>query len=143
MGIDAVAMLRIPGLVAPKNSLGLAPGVEHRGSASLINTMIRFDELAPDEHAYHLRRSLGALLDQHDDPRGIFLFPDVCEPKSQDYEQIVNELAQVGVWAPVAPLDHIPLKYTNAPAGTHEALVLSLIRALGRDTALDLESMAA
>src|SRR6188474_379904 len=108
MGIDAVALLRISGLGAPRTPLGTEHYVEHRGDATLLHTMNRFEGAAPDEHALALRELLGAALDAHDDPRGILFFPDVCEPKGADYEAIASAVARAGVWAPKVGADHVP-----------------------------------
>ena len=142
MGIDAVALLRIPNLVVPLDSFGLSRFVEQRADAALLNTMIRFEGTAADQHALYLRQTLGDALDAHDDPRGVFFFPDVCEPRGQSYDAIVRELASVGVWAPLVTADHIPSQYTSARPGSHESLVLQLMHALGRDAASQLDLLA-
>jgi hypothetical protein len=141
MGIDAVALLRISGLGAPRTRLGTEHYVEHRGDATLLHTMNRYEGAAPDEHALALRQLLGAALDAHDDPRGILFFPDVLEPKGADYDAIASAVGRAGVWAPRVGADHVPLRYTAARAGTHEALVAAMIAKLGRDEALSLDEL--
>ena len=141
MGIDAVALLRVSGLGAPRTRVGTEHHVEHRGDATLLHTMNRFEGAAPDEHALALRELLGAALDAHDDPRGILFFPDVCEPAGDDYEAIARAVGRAGVWAPKVGADHVPLRYTAARAGTHEALVAAMIAKLGRDEALSLDEL--
>ena len=54
MGIDAVAVLRIANLPPPQTAFGPLP-VEHRGDATLLSTLIRFEAVDPDEHALYLR----------------------------------------------------------------------------------------
>ncbi len=49
MSIDAVAVLRIAGLPEPATPFGTNHPVEHRGDASLVNLMQRFDGADPDE----------------------------------------------------------------------------------------------
>lgn len=39
--------------------------------------------------------------DVHDDPRGLFMFPDDHEPESSTYDGLIAELAQVGAFLPV------------------------------------------
>jgi hypothetical protein len=131
MGIDTMALLRIPQLRVPKTEYGMKYLVEHRGDCSTLFTMNRFDSLAPDEHALALRHVLGDVLDAHDDPRGILFFPDVCEPKGQSYDDLVSELALAGVWAPKVGPDHIPDRFTKAAPGTFEALVFDAMQKLG------------
>jgi len=123
MGIDAMALLRIPNLKPPKSELGTTYLVYHRGDCSMLYTMNRFHGTAPDEHALALRQILGDALDAHDDPRGIYFFPDVCEPRSQSYGAILDELGDVGVWAPKVADGHVPARITEAAPGTFEALV--------------------
>ena len=142
MGVDAVALLRIPKLEAPRSAFGAAHLVQHRGKASLLHTFNRFDGTAADEHALAVRQLLGSTLDAHDDPRGILIFPDVCEPKARSYDAIVRELGSAGVWAPKVGLDHVPARYTHAKADSHESLVAQMVSNLGRDKATQLDMMA-
>jgi hypothetical protein len=142
VSIDAVALLRIRKLAPPQDAFGGEHTVQHRGNASLVNTFNRFDGTAPDEHALALRRVLGSLLDAHDDSRGILFFPDVCEPRAKSYDAIVHEVGGAGVWAPNVALDHVPARYTAAPANSHEALVAQMVEKLGRDAATQLDMMA-
>jgi hypothetical protein len=142
MSIDAVALLGIPKLVAPRSALGAEYLVQHRGKASLLHTFNRFHGAAPDEHALALRQLLGPALDAHDDSRGILVFPDVCEPKGKSYEAIVRELEGAGVWAPKVDLDHAPARYTDAATDSHEGLVAKMLKKLGRNQATQLDMMA-
>src|SRR5689334_16015608 len=105
MGIDAVALLRIARLPAPKTSFGAEYLVQHRGDASLLHTFVGFEGTALDEHALNVRRILGDALDAHDDPRGLLIFPDVAEPRGRSYDAIVAELG--GPFTPVVGLDHV------------------------------------
>ena len=142
MGIDAVAVLRIRKLKAPRDALGSQPMVDHLKDCSLVHTFVRFDSLAADEHALVVRRIFGAQLDQHDDPRGILFFPDVCEPKRKTYDAIVREVEAAGVWAPKVEADHVAARFTQAAPDSHEALVAQMIGAMGRDAATQLDMMA-
>jgi len=142
MSIDAVAVLKIPRLPAPPSGFGLTYPVEHRGDATLLSTFDRFDGPTPDEHALALRRMLGDALDAHDDPRGILVFPDVAWPRAQSYAAIVAELSQVGLWVPKVAIDHVPRRFTQAAAGSHDALIGELVAALGYDKASELNLLA-
>jgi len=141
MGIDAVALLRIANLAAPQTAFGIKYLIIQRGDASLLHTMVRFDSLAPDEHALGLRKLLGAELDRHQDERGILFFPDVAEPRGKSYEGIVREMAEVACWAPIVAADHIPLRFANPAAGSHDALVAELIGVMGYDAAVQFDMM--
>jgi hypothetical protein len=85
---------------------------------------------------------LGARLDEHDDPRGILVIPDVCEPKAASYEALVRETSSAGVWAPSVGAEHVPDRYTSAPPNSHEAVVARMIVAMGRDAAVLLDTLA-
>jgi len=142
MSIDAVAVLRIPNLPPPLTSVGPHP-VEHRGDATLIDLMVRFDSADPDEHSLSLRRLVGPALDSHTDPRGILFFRDVKYPKAMAYDAIVSELsADGGVWAPKVEADYVPVRYRGSPRQPHDVLVGEMIAVLGRDRALELDMLS-
>ena len=122
MGIDAIAVLRIPRLAAPSTGFGTQYLVQHRGDCSLLHTMERFDGSRLDEHVLTVRRVLGDALDAHDDPRGVFVFPDVCEPKGTDYSSIIRELEGAGGFGPMVAADHLPLRIANAAPGSYDEL---------------------
>lgn len=44
-----------------------------------------------------------ALADIHDDPRGVLVTPDVCEPRADTYDGIVRELEAAGRWVDPKP----------------------------------------
>lgn len=131
MGIDAVAVLRIMALPAPKTEVGTSYFVEHAGDATLLHTMDRYEGLAPDEHALAVRRILGDALDRHQDERGILFFPDVYEPRGRTYTAIVREIGGGGFWAPVVSADHVPARITAAAPGSIEELVAEAMRVMG------------
>ena len=142
LSTDAVALLRIRKLSPSPTAFGAERSVDQRGNASLFYTFNRFHGTAPDEHGLALRRVLGSLLDAHDDPRGILFFPDTCEPRAKSYDAVVREVEGAGVWAPNVSIDHVPARYTAAPADSHEALVARMVEKLGRDAATQLDMMA-
>lgn len=43
------------------------------------------------------------LKDVHDDPRGVFVYPDICEPTSRTYADILKELASAGHFIDPSP----------------------------------------
>jgi len=141
MSVDAVALLRIANLAAPIGAFGAEHLVEHRGDASLLHTFVGFQGTAADEHALGVRRLLGASLDVHDGPRGILFFPDAGEPRATSYDALVREVGSAGVWGPKVDENHVPGRYANARANTHEALVMRMIEAMGRDGAVHLDML--
>src|SRR6188472_2383797 len=98
MSIDAMALLRIKKLKLPPTAPGFALSVAHRGDASVVSTFVGYDATAGDELVLALRQRLGDALDAHDDPRGILLFPDVCEFRGKSYDAIVREVEEAGCW---------------------------------------------
>jgi hypothetical protein len=108
MSIDAMAVLKIPKLPAPKTEWGGTYLVYHRRDCSLLYTMAHFHGSAPEELALLVRQILGDRLDAHADARGIFFYPDVCEPLGESYEGILAELQSAGVWAPKVAADFVP-----------------------------------
>ncbi len=47
-----------------------------------------------------VRAALGDLLDEHDDERGVLVFPDMVKPKETRYDAIIVEVGELGEWAP-------------------------------------------
>lgn len=138
MGIDAVALLRITQLPPIKDAWGNTASVEHRGDASLVNLLVRWEGAAPDELALGLRNLIGDALDAHDDPRGILFFADIWEPAGTNYDQIVARIGKDGVWTPKVGADHVPLRYRTADPDSHDGIVGRLIGKLGRTQAEEL-----
>lgn len=95
MGQDAVALVRIPDLEAPKSSGVKVLPLE---DCALVFTFDRFAGFTADEHALRLRETLGKRLDPHDDDRGILFFSDISEPEGLTYRAIVREVGRAGRW---------------------------------------------
>lgn len=137
MSVDAFAILKIEKLVTPRDeTLGVPLPVRHHGDASIVSTWTRYGALTPDEFSLALRKIFGEVIDAHDDARGILFFPDVCEYRGHEYRTIVEELEPSGFWAPKVGIDHVPVRYTNAEPGSHDALVREMIERMGRDEAV-------
>ena len=127
MSIDALALLKGHDLQLPDRFVlrALDDGV-------LVLTGQRFGGDL-EELGTALRHLLGGALDQHDDPRGVFIIPDVAEPKAQSYEGIVEEIGEAGEWAPLVSADHVPASLANAPDGSLANMVGQMMGALGGD----------
>jgi hypothetical protein len=149
MGIDAVAVLRIRRLPAPKLG-GVKLFVQHVGDCTLVHTMERFDSMAPDEHSLSLRKLVGDALDRHDDPRGILFFNDAYEAHGESYDEIVDEIGLDGeesasegaFWAPKVSDDHVPEAITNAEPGSMGELVAKAMKKLGAKKGMELVQFA-
>lgn len=98
----------------------------------------------------------------HDDPRGVFVFPDVCEPRAETYEGIVEELASVGRFVDPSPptdeeratrareiaelIEGVRLRHQGAPAAVVsepplEGFAAVLSKLVGRDISVDLAAV--
>ena len=112
MGVDAVAVLRVKSRKLLRERLERAqlPAscIEPLDDGSaLFSSMARFAKDGPNE--YELRVLLTCLFGDdlakiHDDPRGVLVFPDACEPRGRTYDSLVTEVAEAGVWLPTTPL---------------------------------------
>jgi hypothetical protein len=127
MGIDAVALLRGKDLPLPAGVLlrTLDDGV-------LVFTLARFSADL-EQMALALRLRLGGALDAHHDERGVFLIPDVAEPRATTYEGVIAEVGEAGVWAPVVAAGHVPASLASAPEGSFAAIMGEVMGALGGD----------
>ena len=74
MPIDAIALLRVPPASIPADRL-----IRALDDGALVRTGARFDE-DPEDLAALLCDALGDALDDHEDPRGVLLIPDVAKP---------------------------------------------------------------
>lgn len=74
------------------------------GSVSIF-TALRFHDADADfALRCWLHEHLGdALARIHDDPRGVFVSPDICEPRADTYDEIVQELGSAGRWIDPTP----------------------------------------
>ncbi len=98
MPIQAIALLRVRAL-SPAPESGLR--VEPLEDAALVHTGEDFAS-EPAALTIQLYASLGAELEsEHDDPRGIFYFPEVAAPKARTYEGVIEEVGEGGMWGPL------------------------------------------
>jgi hypothetical protein len=62
-------------------------------------------EQNPGEAREWLAQFGDALPDVHDDPRGLLVFPDTCEPEATTYDAVVAEVGDEGVWLTISDDD--------------------------------------
>jgi len=48
----------------------------------------------------HVRALIGAAASQHMDPRGVFFIPDVAAPRARNYDAVLEEVGEGGLWGP-------------------------------------------
>jgi hypothetical protein len=128
MGIDAIALLKGVHFTFPTHLR-----VERLEGAVLVHTGLRFGG-ALDEMAFALRAALGDALDVHDDPRGVFVLPDMAEPRATTYEGVIAEVAEAGEWVPRAAADQVPSRFADAPEDSFAGIMGQMMGALGGDT---------
>jgi hypothetical protein len=126
MSIDAVALVRIPEW-EPSEDLD----VRELDDGVLIFLDVPF-ESDPDTIFDALESLVGEEFYDHDDDRGILVFPDAAEPEDADsYEAVVAAVGESGVWLSLdAPSDD------QAP--NPEAILGQLLEAMGGGSADDL-----
>jgi len=133
MSIDAVALLK--GANLPLSS---RLHVQKLKDATLVHTGVGFGGDL-DMLAYAVRTSVGDALDAHDDPRGIFVLPDVAEPKADTYEGVIAEIGEAGEWVQKMAAGEVPATLDAAPAGSFEALMGQAMQALAGTDLADIQ----
>lgn len=139
MGIDAVAVLKIKKLPAPKPSHGVELFVQHKGDCTLVHTMARWNSMAPDEHSLTLRQQVGDALDRHRDSRGVLFFNDAYEAHGESYDEIVEEIGVEGqgsldagaFWTPMVAADYVPDRLAKPASGSIEELMAAAKKKMG------------
>ncbi|HET6332557.1 MAG TPA: hypothetical protein VFG30_05060 [Polyangiales bacterium] len=97
MGITAIALLRIE---PPAGLAGQAGRVTRLDDGVLLHTQADFSN-EPADLSRIVREQVGAALDSHTDPRGIFFIPSVATPTSRTYDAVIAEVGEGGEWGPV------------------------------------------
>jgi hypothetical protein len=108
MPILAVALLKLDACSAllargpARFDLAAESGVraEALDDAQLLHTGLPFAS-EPELIVQRLQQALGEALDEHDDPRGVFLLPDVAAPKARAYLDVIDEVGEGGQWLPL------------------------------------------
>lgn len=104
MGIDTVIVVRSSVLAEKSTSLAVLRPLE---DGALVTLSLPYRDLEADARlaSYVLRRELGdAAVEAVDDPRGLFLYPDVAVPRGETLADVVRELTEVGGGMWIAPM---------------------------------------
>jgi hypothetical protein len=133
MTIDAVALLRGANLPLPSRL-----HVQKLKDATLVHTGVGFGGDL-EMLAYGVRTSVGDALDVHDDPRGIFVLPDVAEPKADSYDGVIAEIGEAGEWVRKIAAGEVPATLEGAPAGSFEAMMGQAMKALAGTNLADIQ----
>lgn len=133
MTIDAVALLKGKDLTLPSRL-----HVRRLDDAVLVHTGVGFGGNL-EMLAYGVRTSVGDALDAHDDPRGVFVLPDVAEPKATTYEGVIAEIGEAGEWIEKMGAGEVPAQLADAPAGSFEAMIGQAMQALAGTDLADIQ----
>ena len=118
MSMDAVALLRIPStkLTATnagdsstfRTADGTALPIRALPDATMVFTKANFAS-EPDELGAAIRKLVGAVLDQHDDARGIYVFPERRESQGERLRRNHRgDGGDCGFWVPRVAADYVP-----------------------------------
>jgi hypothetical protein len=119
MGITAIALLKLPGLVAKQP-------IDRLDDAVLLHTGEDFGD-EPLTLSLAVRALVGDSIDAHVDPRGIFFIPDVVQPKARSYDGVIEEIGEGGVWGPLHAPELAGLTFGGGAAGL-EALLGGMLQ---------------
>lgn len=133
MSIDAIALLK-----GANPSLPSRLRVQRLRDGVLVHTGVGFGGNL-EMLAYGVRTSVGDALDAHDDPRGIFVLPDVAEPKADTYEGVIAEIGEAGEWIENMAAGEVPEQLAGAPAGSFEAMIGQAMQALAGTDLADIQ----
>ena len=132
MGTDAIALIRpstpsaVRGVFDPE-----IDSIEVLDDGALLwSTFVRFRMIQEDaDEGRALLTPYGsALIDAHQDPRGILFFPDVIETRGRTYDEVVSSVGEAGVWVPAQVL-------TEAELSQRQARLLADVDAIQRAVA--------
>jgi hypothetical protein len=133
MGIDAVALLKGTAYELPSRLRSVK-----LDDATLVHTGVAFGGDI-EMLAYGIRTSIGDALDQHDDPRGVFVLPDVAETRARTYEAVLVEVGEAGEWVRKIAAGEVPRGLLDAPDGSFGALMGQAMQALGGENMAEIQ----
>ena len=122
MAMDAVVLLRASGkTIASALAAHLASPAGAKSPKDLVATAIDGGALLytrlpfsaePGEVLGAVKRYLGKAVDAHDDKRGVYVFPDLGRGSPGSYDEVLEDLGELGYWAKWSDVG----KKTQAPA---------------------------
>lgn len=98
MTLEAVAAVKVP----PAEVKEALASSEHRvvalDDAAAVHLGVKMTEASPEQLAGRLRALLGDLLDRHDHPRGVPVYPASYAPDVKTFDALVEELGEAADW---------------------------------------------
>lgn len=123
MSIDTVALLRIPDWT-PSEELD----VRELEDAVMLFLEVPF-EAGEEKILEVLEDTIGDVFLDHEDERGIFLFPDAAEPDAAEtYDAVIAAVGEAGLWLGVDAGEALS---PDALGGSAEALVGQVFESMG------------
>lgn len=123
MSIDAIALLRIPGFTPPEEA-----DIRELDDGFLLFLELPY-ESPPEAILEAVDDVVGDGLFDHDEARGIFVFPDTAEPEdATTYDQVLEGVGDEGAF----------LSLGGEPMGNPEEMLGQMMEALGAGSAGDL-----
>jgi hypothetical protein len=120
MSMEAVALVRIEASVlastlkaagssgtALEGANGERITIKALDDATLIFTSVSVRDAETEELGLLIRALVGDALDKHDDDRGVFTFPKAAAPKAKSYDAAIEEVGEMGEWAPKVSADDL------------------------------------
>jgi hypothetical protein len=75
--------------------------IESFGDATAIHLDIPLGHADPEVMGTLVAVALGDIIDEHDDPRGVPLFPESYKPKARTWAGLLEEIGEALDWAPI------------------------------------------
>ena len=75
--------------------------IEAFGDATAFRMRFALGHTEPDVAGTLIAAALGDLMDEHDDPRGVPLYPETYRPKSRCWDEFMDEFGEAFEWVPI------------------------------------------
>ena len=109
MAMDAVVLLRVAGKIAASSLADyLASPAGAKAPKGLVVTTLEGGSLLyvrmpfasePGEVLAAVKKTLGKSIESHSDKRGVYVFPELGRGSYTSYDEVVEELGELGYWA--------------------------------------------
>lgn len=105
MTLEAVAAVKVPPSEVKEALSSSGQRVVALEDGAAVHLGVKMTEASPAQLAARLRELLGDLLDRHDHPRGVPVYPASYAPDVKTFDALVEELGEAADWVPIAEED--------------------------------------
>lgn len=98
MSLEAVAAIKVPPADVKATLAAGEHPVAELEDATVVRLGVKLTEASPEQLASRLHELLGGLLDRHDHPRGVPVFPASYAPEATTFDALVEELGEAADW---------------------------------------------